>query len=562
VTETHVQLKGRLGAALDAALSQLWADTPYSEPLVVQDVRWEPGQERLFQDYRGDLSGRYLDAVSVAVAGGHTGDLDKATRVLLRILECQQPGGSFGPPSPAMELDHGAAWGHGRLLQGLLSARRWAPTVVQQDLAHAITRLADRIAEGAPRWARSAQEATHKFALDPLSSILPLVEAARSAPASEAAAYRRAAQILTRSIPEDPRGLHSHGFLLALRGGLALIEDEPDVELEAQLLAHVELVERTSVAVHGGVLEHVCLDDQVNTEACATSDWIMLQLGLHRRLGDDRHLELATRAVLNGLLHAQRRSGHFGCQTIGEDPGLLVSDYAPEAWWCCTFHAIRALHEYAQAVSTVSDNGVTVHVPIDLALLEQGETVLEVSGDYPWNDRVRINGSGRELSVEVVVPETVSVDQLPERVELLGDRIAVDLRGTERIIDLELHTHDWLALDRRGVLPPFGNTTQPDSPLRGRATIWHGPLLLTAHLADNAPTDLLTSSAIVWPAERRSLGWDGAGVDMTVCGYDSFESVLRLTPLASEAAARHDDPVRVSFGQVLSRVRSIHHQEK
>lgn len=560
MNKARTQLNGWLGSRFAAAVAQLDSETPYSDALVVQDVAWRDGEERLFQDYRGDLSGRYLDAVTAAVDSGRPVDLNKAGRILRTVLDCQQPDGSFGPPSPALELDHGSAWGHGRLLDGLISAQTWVAEPDRRDLELATERLAGLISTRAPRWARATANEVHKFSLDPLSSILPLVRLADSATPKGADAYLAAAEHLTGSLPDDPTGLHSHGFLLAVRGALALLEHRPDAELEERLLRHVDLVERTSVLEHGGVLEHVGLADQDNTEACATADWIMLQLSLHERSGDIRHLETATRAVLNGLTHAQRPSGHFGCQTVAGDVGILVSDYAPSAWWCCTFHAIRALHEFAQALVRSSDGLLTVNVPVDLTAHIDGEAVLEVSGDYPMGDRVHVQALAPVAErVRLLVPETASVGgPLPPATHVMGDGMVCEFDAGHQNVEVPLRSHDWAQVGGRSLLPPFTNTTRPETAPPGRVTVWHGPFLLAAHSANNSADDLLRADAAVWPAARRTLDWDGEGVHLRVCGFDTFDTALRLTPLARGDAVQHDAPVRVSFRRLLHRPRRVH----
>jgi hypothetical protein len=159
-------------------------DDPYSHELLVQDVVLRPGAERLFQDYSGDLSGRYLQATADAGQLCQPSDEVKAHRILEAVLHAQNEDGSFGRDCGKL-LDHGKAWGNGRLLAGL---DRVCATGEQQVLARtAADRLARHLVEQLPAWLRwldDDRNSAQKFCLDFYSCLLPLVERAE-APAGD-----------------------------------------------------------------------------------------------------------------------------------------------------------------------------------------------------------------------------------------------------------------------------------------------------------------------------------------------------------------------------------------
>ncbi|WP_083459784.1 beta-L-arabinofuranosidase domain-containing protein [Jiangella muralis] len=559
-----VRSAGSLRAHLGAAAAQLAASTPYSVELVAQDVRWDPGSPRLFQDYRGDLSGRYLDAVEAAVADGHPVDGAKSEAVLRAVLAAQQPDGFFGPPALALQVDQGAAWGHGRLLHGLLSARRWAADGAAVDAATAL--LADGIGARVPQWLRWVVAAgRQKFRLDPFSAVLPL---ALHAEASGAKPALVAARTLAEALPADADRAHMHGYLLALRGQLevARLTGADDLLRDAQERADV--VAQRYLLPHGGVTESLTLPWDANTEGCGIADWVMLNLRLYQLLDDPRYLDRAVVAAFNALLHTQRASGHFGCETLSGEDGVLLSDYAPEAWWCCTFHGLRALrHLVVHAVDADADV-VRVHLPLALTARDgAGVPVLTVTGDYPYGDTVELTtGPGlRAAELHVRVPSTAGVRRLlvggaPARASAADGwlRLAAPPPGTT--VTVELAQHEWFDVDGEATVPPFANTTLPAPDLAtARVAAFRGPLLLAASTADNPPDDVLRGRFLVHPREQRAFVHEAGGVRAATSGHDSFAADLTLAPLAGSDRSRHDRTVRTWFQGLLYARRTLHH---
>ncbi|TDE15840.1 beta-L-arabinofuranosidase domain-containing protein [Jiangella asiatica] len=555
---TH--LGGPLSEHVAAAAAQLARSTPYSVELVTQDVVWAAGSSRLFQDYRGDLSGRYLDAVDAALAMGLAVDRDKAAAVLAAVLGAQQPDGLFGPPALSTQVDQGSAWGHGRLLDGLLSARSWAPDRLTGTLEHATAQLAVAIAARTTAWGRWVGAAgRQKFRLDPFSVVLPLARyaaAAGSEPAADAALD--AALALAEALPEDVERAHMHGYLLALRGQVEVGRLTGADHLVQDALARVEVVADRYQLPHGGVPESVSLPWDVNTEGCGIADWVMLNLRLHELTGEEALLDRAVVAAVNALLHTQRASGHFGCETLSGESGVLVSDYAPEAWWCCTFHGLRALHHLAERAVTVDDDAVRLHVPIATTRHDDdGATVVEVTGDYPYDDVVTVT-AGRALragGLWLRVPPTASVAELrvdgePVRADAAGGWVRLPAPPPGSRVTLRLRQHEWFSVAGTPMVPPFANTTLPAPDLSDRpVAVFRGPLLLAAGAADNDTEDVLRGRFLVHPREQPALARDDDGRELaTVSGHDSFHASLRLAPLAGADRARNDRAVRAWFG--------------
>jgi hypothetical protein len=559
-----VRSAGPLRAHLGAAAAQLAASTPYSVELVAQDVRWDPDRPRLFQDYRGDLSGRYLDAVEVAAADGHPVDGGKAEAILREVLRAQQPDGFFGPPALSLQVDQGAAWGHGRLLAGLLSARRWAADAAAVDAATAL--LAEGIGARVPHWLRwVAAAGRQKFRLDPFSAMLPLALHAETSGAKQALV---AARTLAESLPADPERAHMHGYLLALRGQIEVARLTGADDLLREVGERAEAVAQRYLLPHGAVTESLTLPWDVNTEGCGIADWVMLNLRLHQLLDDPRHLDRAVFAAFNALLHTQRASGHFGCETLSGEDGVLVSDYAPEAWWCCTFHGLRALrHLVVHAVDADADV-VRLYLPLALTARDgDGDTVLTVAGDYPYGDTVELTAGPafRAAELHVRVPSTAGVRRLlvggaPARAGTADGWIRLPAPAPGTTVTLELAQHEWFDVGGQAMVPPFANTTMPAPDLAtARVAAFRGPLLLAASTADNPPDDVLRGRFLVHPREQRTLGRTAGGaVAATASGHDSFAAELTLAPLAGPDRSRHDRTVRTWFQGLLYARRTLH----
>lgn len=561
-----VRPAGVLGAHLAAALEQLSRATPYSVDLVTQDVCWVTGQERIFQDYRGDLSGRYLDAMAVAHSQGLPVDREKAVEILRRVLGAQQPDGFFGPPAPALSVDHGSAWGHGRLLDGLLSAREWAPVDLLDDVGRSSVMLAEAIGARAGQWAQWVGDAgKQKFRLDPLSAILPLTRFAETAD-SKPALF--AARTLAEALPADVDGAHMHGYLLALRGRLEVGRLTGSDDMIHDVRRRAETIAESYLLPHGAVLESVTLPWDVNTEACGIADWIMLNLRLHEMFDDHRYMDRATSSAFNGLLHTQRASGHFGCETLAGDDGLLVSDYAPEAWWCCTFHGIRALHHLAEHAVTIDDDVVRVHLPMELEGADAEDTsVISVTGGYPYTDHVTIS-SGPALqraALHVRVPSTATLAEVVVDGAVVDDAAAdgwirlPSLPSGARV-EIVLRRHEWFSIDGDVAVPPFSNSTTASPDLSAaRCAVFRGPLLLAAHGTANSVEDLLRSRYLVHPHHQPRFERDDEGhAWVTATGHDTFRVRLRLAPLAGPDRTDNEHAVRTTFMGLLFSERSIH----
>ncbi len=117
------RLGGVLGERLARSLKRLERH-PFSPLMVRSDVSFE--MPRIFNEYSGDISGRWLEAISIAREHGH--DVPDPTPLAESILQVQRPGGWFGAEvfdaTNLSDRETKMLWGNGRLLAGLLAWHR------------------------------------------------------------------------------------------------------------------------------------------------------------------------------------------------------------------------------------------------------------------------------------------------------------------------------------------------------------------------------------------------------------------------------------------------------
>jgi hypothetical protein len=545
----------RIGGVVDEwaarTARQLDADTPYSVSLLAQDVVLDPAARRACDDYCGDLSGRYLEAAALTRLLGRDVDWAKAQRVARTVLGAQLPNGGFGPANrPGGTTDHGVAWGNGRLLAGLITFADAADEPLRGELESAAARLVEHLVGATPAWLdwiADPQNRKLKFALDFLSTLDPLVSWYRRT-LDERALH--AVRAMANVIPPPSGDFHLHGYLLALRGWLEYADVVADRSAVDTIYDHWNLVRNGWVLPHGGVLESLKSPRDVSTEGCGIADWIMLSMRLSALLGDTAILDTAEISLYNALPHVQRPSGHYGCETLCADHGLLTFDYAPEAWWCCTLHGLRAL--YAAALAAVRPVGGGLQV--DLYIETTGPNY-ELRTDYPRSGAVTLTTSAADF-VRLRIPST----SILTRLEVNGAEQIPEIRrgcleiptAGETTITLELERAFWISSGAVRFMTPTANCTDETGPLHGRrGAIFHGPVLLAADAHRNSLEDVLRSRKAEIRVHGDRFALDD-GYRTTGIGYMQ-RFPLVLAPLWEQTTYNADITSRIAFDQIVAR---------
>jgi hypothetical protein len=377
---------GDLAARIEASARRLTGPgvPELTDDFVLADVTLDPG--RRFTNYSGDLSGRYIEALSVLPAPS-CGPADLRPLVS-RLRREQQPDGRFGRADlrfTAAEIgtDHmPLLWGNGRLLVGLMAFHH--ATGDAETLA-AARRLGDflmgvRAAAGSREVIERVERggAAGFICFTQLNEGLVLLWQATRDDRCLAAARE-----IARLLPA--RGtLHSHGYLTTRRGALMLYEATREPALLAELeSAFEDLASSDDLLVDGGVHEFFGWDDPANAtaleaarsgsgedgrnEGCSLADLVRLALRLYRVTGKLSYLEAAERCWLNAFAHNQFESGDFGHRTYFPHGFAPVPNLA-RAWWCCTMHGYRCFPEVLEAAVATEKGVVRVDLFEDLRL--------------------------------------------------------------------------------------------------------------------------------------------------------------------------------------------------
>jgi len=365
----------------------------FTDDFVLADVTLDPG--RRFTNYSGDLSGRYVEALSVLPASGR-GPSDIAPLVA-RILKEQKADGRFG----RTDLRYTAAetttehmpllWGNGRLLVGLMA---FHAATGDRDTLAAARRLGDFLmGVRATAGTREVIERVEKggaagaICFTQLNEGLALLHRATKDERCLAASREIATLLPARGTQ------HSHGYLTTRRGALLVHEATGDrALLDDTERAFADLLASRDLLVDGGVHEFFGWDDPTNAEAhaaaragsgddgrnegCSLADLVRLALHLHRLTGKAAYLDAAERCWLNALSHNQFASGDYGHRTYFDQGFKPVANLA-RSWWCCTMHGYRAIPDLLEAAVVVSADTVRVDLFEDLRL--EGDVALSIA---------------------------------------------------------------------------------------------------------------------------------------------------------------------------------------
>ena len=183
--------------------------------------------------------------------------------------------------------------------------------------------------------------------------------------------------------------MQTHATLSGLRGLIRRYEQTENEDLLYEAKRIFSLYES-----HGMTLTYAnknWFDRPEWTEPCAIIDSYMVCSQLFALTDDPHYAELSQLILYNGIFHAQRNNGGFGCDACAEDGILKMHGY--EAYWCCTMRGGEGLA--AAAAYAVTSDGIIIN-PISCDTLVNGRK-LKIISDYPHGKTVKIcfEGGGR-----------------------------------------------------------------------------------------------------------------------------------------------------------------------
>lgn len=496
---SYAAISGDLAARIDLVGKRMQG-APFSVELVTEDVTRMPGRLRRFEQFEGDVSGRTLAARSLRCRLLGTPDAGLGA-IAETILSCQRPDGHFGidQSSAGYELAGAQAFGHGRLLNGLVQYYRLTG---DGRFLVAARNLGNWFVEQVPQWdtvvgniytqpdedsaGESGPVAWPRFyGTHQVSVLESLVELFR---VDGDRRFLAAAQACANLLPDYGCGRwHSHSYLNALSGMVDLAAEAHDPGLLARVLRiyHRDIAYRT-VRPDGAVPEFWPVDSR--TEGCSLGDWIRLNLRLWRATRDGCHLDAAERCWLNAFNfhltgegaggHALMTSDGYGC------------DYV-QSWWCCTEHALQT---YLELAGTITEReGKRLFVNFFSPCLQNG---IRVETDYPASGMVRIEFQEGTEADELVIHVPWWARRLPGPVVLVNGRRFSARPGADGLLRL---TRFWKAGDSAEIVIPmpvraedaYGNAVALGTNAGWSVSsvyLFKGPLLLCAPAQGGRPS--------------------------------------------------------------------------
>lgn len=461
---------GDMSNRFDLTLRRVQGGGPphYTPDFVLADA--VPRHERRFTEFSGDVSGRTIEALAAAAA--YTGrSFPELDAILAKLPALQKPDGHFGDPfttsGAICNNDMALLWGNGRLLVGLMAAYETAP---RPEILAVAVKLGDWLLAVAPRLNDDGVQkefSDKRVAVGYICWTHTVEGLTHLARATSETKYLRMAEVVAARTQRYP-SQHSHGFVTSLRGVLDLYTLTGDRRFLDQAEREWQgIIDSGNVFPHGALPEAFKPSDK-RDEGCSEADWLRLSLGLWAATRNPRHIDQAELTLFNEFSFNQFSSGDFGHHIMS-----ATGTGAPtaRAWWCCTFHGLRAFPVIFRSAFSERDGAIHYDLAVDGAIetsgvalradsrLEQDATVaLEV-----------VRADAREHALAVRIPVWASGVDLR-----LGDtamNVTVE-SGQARVV------RRWNAGEK--LLLKYDLRTRVTTSSSGMVSFFRGPWLLAA----------------------------------------------------------------------------------
>ncbi len=436
-------------------------DPAFTDAFILQDVRLDPERPRRFQEFSGDISGRFLEAITAEPRNEYYGVW--AEQIAKEIIKCQRPDGRFGYTELVFTKneigrEHMALlWGNGRLLVGLIHYYQLKkdPAVLEvcKKMGDFFIEIFDECSQPEVIQRLVHQAANGFICFTQWSEGLELL-----ARVSGEQKYRETAMKM-EPLLQPPLKQHSHGYLTTLRGDMLIWETTKNPEILARNEKRfAQLVEEGWIQPNGGVAEYF---DKTypRDEGCSEADFFRWCLQLFHATGKEMYLEYAERCLFNSLFPNQFETGDFGHHTF-DGWGYVSAPGPGRAWWCCTMHGIRAMHDLKQYVISSpepnklqinfflsgeyygnkvairahrqgGENG-TFYYQLEWLTVPENEQTLIIRHPV-WAETIEIIINGKTEMVHEA-PSPVSI----KRVWVEGDKIVLKIQPKIRIVNTEM----------------------------------------------------------------------------------------------------------------------------
>lgn len=355
-----INSRGEFSYRMDMSIKRLTGSSVapvFTDKFVLADVNFDLKDPRRFYNFSGDLSGRFIEVMTLVSKDNPRINIKPLVH---QLLTYQKKDGRFGNDTLVYTTnkigpEHMAQiWGNGRLLVGLME-------YYNNYKDPAVLKSAHRLGDFLLNTYQACADPTVIKRLDGLGAtgiicLTQYIEGLVSlSKATNDPKYANVASKIYPVLPE--RGVqHSHGYLTTLRGVLYLYEYDHDIaQLNYVKKAYNDLVHSKDYNVFGSVNEYFGAKGE-RDEGCATADFVRLSLELYKISGESAYLDKGEFALLNAMYFNQYYTGDFGHHLInaaGSRP-----DYLHTAWWCCTMHGLRAMYEVRDRFLLGKDKGV------------------------------------------------------------------------------------------------------------------------------------------------------------------------------------------------------------
>lgn len=470
---SYIRVEGSLDNRFRMAMKRLTEGSEYTKEFLLADVTGD--YWRVFTEYCGDISGRYIGAVGL----GRTYTREPyplVDEVAQGIANAQREDGHFLTEQPLDAINYPLAYGHGRLLKGLVEYYTVSP---HPAILQTIRRLTDYFCATAPYWRKPEVIQNEEFIY--YTQILEGVVGAYRLTREDK--YLALGRTLADLLWKEPKH-HSHSYLSSLLGVLALYEvtgEQPYLQFVAAKRDEIARM----VTVDGGVTE--MLPKKHVTEYCSVADWFMLHLGLWRVTHQTHYLEAAERILLNAVYFNQFSTGGFGTWRVDTEHGYRgrVEAGSWEAYWCCCFHGVRSLYEALTHAYTWDEESVRINFffPSTLQHPGSGHFILRQEGDYPNTGYAcwyLFNPERMPITLWIRIPSWAHNPVL----KVNGEVTAVDIQdgymalcrtwGSADVVELRFD----MGLRLEDQTEPIDARRLPIGAVQERVSLWWGPLLL------------------------------------------------------------------------------------
>lgn len=339
----------------------------FSPDFVLADLQPDTTPSRRFDNFNGDLSGRYLQSqalLPVTLRSPWYQD------IAARALRLQQADGRFGPLLPyetsTINKQHMAQlWGNGRMLDALCTM--YEQTSERQYL-EAARRLANWLQKVCKTVAASDKmpwlKTQHAYGWICYTQVAQAL--AHYHAHQPSAALAQQIRTIYKSLPERG-GQHSHGYLITVRAAVHLYAQTLNAaDLQWARARFDSLLTSPDYLAQGSVKEYFGPKPPYgpHDEGCSHADFYQLSFALWQTTGQEKYMAAAERCLVNQLMPNQFATGEWGHLLFDDKWGYKPGARANKSWWCCTMHGLTALLETRKAGTYMQKDTLVIASPL------------------------------------------------------------------------------------------------------------------------------------------------------------------------------------------------------